>query len=90
MKKISIAQIQGLKFKYEILLYLDQLIRFLLLFNQLRKQKDVAEGMNGQGIAMKRCEIWTIGEADRKKQNDFEMWGYRRMLKITINNRRLP
>lgn len=28
------------------------------------------------------CETWTIGEADKKKIEAFEMWCYRRMLKI--------
>lgn len=28
------------------------------------------------------CETWTVGEADRKKLEAFEMWCYRRMMKI--------
>ena len=28
------------------------------------------------------CETWTIGEAERKRLEAFEMWFYRRMMNI--------
>ena len=28
------------------------------------------------------CETWTIGEAERKRLEAFEMWCYRRMMNI--------
>ena len=28
------------------------------------------------------CETWTIGEAERKRWEAFEMWCYRRMINI--------
>ena len=28
------------------------------------------------------CETWTIGEAERKKLEAFEMWCYRKMMNI--------
>ena len=33
-------------------------------------------------VALYGCETWTIGSADRKKIEAFEMWCYRRMLRI--------
>ena len=33
-------------------------------------------------IAIYGCETWTIGEAERKRLDVFEMWCYRRMMNI--------
>ena len=36
-------------------------------------------------IAMYGCEIWTIGEAERKRLEAFEMWCYKRMMDRITN-----
>ena len=38
--------------------------------------------MYGGSIALYGCETWTIGEAERKRMEVFEMWCYRRMMNI--------
>ena len=55
----------------------------MLLLNHLRKQKDAIEDiLYVWSIAMYGCETWTIGEAERKRLEAFEMWCYRRMMNI--------
>jgi len=39
-------------------------------------------------VATYRCETWTIKEAEIKKIVDFEMWCWRRMLRIPWTARR--
>ena len=36
---------------------------------------------------MYECETWTIGEADRKRLEAFEIWCSRRMINIKWNDR---
>ena len=39
-------------------------------------------------VAIYGCEAWTIKKADAKRINAFEMWCYRRILKVTWSDRR--
>ena len=56
----------------------------LLCFSSisLENRKDAIEDIYVWSIAMYGCETWTIGEAERKRLEAFEMWCYRRMMNI--------
>ena len=40
-------------------------------------------------VTMYRCESWTVKKADRKKMNSFEIWCWRRALRIPWTARKM-
>ena len=39
-------------------------------------------------VVMSGCESWTVKKAERQRIDDFELWGWRRPLRVTWTARR--
>ena len=56
----------------------------------IRKQRHyfANEGLSSQGMVMYGCESWTIRKAEHRKIDAFELWCWRRVLKVLWTARR--
>ena len=61
--------------------------------NSILKSRDIArKGLSSQGygfpVVMYGCESWIVKKADRQKIDAFELWCWRRLLRVPWTGRR--